>query len=173
MCFAVLSSKICSLRYLYLNLNLNFTFDLPPTGCASRVVHVGSVTVVSPTTLSCPFQYDSTSAPYLVLCHPVDGQWDHQRSHFRRSIGLHHGENETAPVRLPKRGMEFVCCVDSRGFRLSWLYASLASRLALTNDYFKFCARFWILKRCKKTSFILWISLSFMLMYCKLMYISA
>jgi hypothetical protein len=74
MCFVVLISKICSLRYLYLKLNLTFTFDLPPTGCASRVVHVGSVTVVSLSTFSFSFQYDSTSAPYLVLCHPVDGQ---------------------------------------------------------------------------------------------------
>ena len=163
MCFVVLSSKICSLRYLYLNVNLIFTFDFWPTSCASRVAHVGSVIEVSLSTFSLPFQYNSTSAPYLVLCHPVDGQWDHQRPHFRRSVGLHHGENETVPLRLPQRGTEFVCCVDSREYRLSWLYASLASLLALTNEYFKFCAWFWILKCFKKTSFILCISFSLML----------
>jgi len=74
MCFVVLSSKMCSLRYLYLNLNLTLTFDLLPTGYASSVARVGSVILVSLRTLSFPFQYNSTSAPYLVLCHPVDGQ---------------------------------------------------------------------------------------------------
>jgi hypothetical protein len=65
---------MCSLRHLYLNLNLTFTFDFSPTGCASRVAQVGSVIVVSLSTFSFPFQYSSTSAPYLVLCHPADGQ---------------------------------------------------------------------------------------------------
>jgi hypothetical protein len=74
MCFVVLSSKICSSRYLYLNLNLILTFDLSPTGYASRVAHVGFVILVSLRTLSFSFQHNSTSAPYLVLCHPVDGQ---------------------------------------------------------------------------------------------------
>jgi hypothetical protein len=56
---------------------------------------------------------------------------------------------------------------------LSWLYASLASLLALTNEHFKFCAWFWILKCFKKTFFIVCISFSFMLTCCRFMYISA